>query len=105
VTDVVAANEFNEESLLYLDGSVERGSEHPLGKAIVQKAEEKGIKLGEVSEFHSARRKGIAGKVEDRRVMVGSKRLMADHGLDVRPLSEEIKRLEGEAIIAVPPNR
>ncbi|HID54946.1 TPA: HAD family hydrolase, partial [Candidatus Poribacteria bacterium] len=97
LTDVVVAEGFDEETLLYLAGSVERGSEHPLGRAIVQGAEEKGVKLGDVAKFQSVRGKGVMGTVGDRRVMVGSKRLMRDHGLDVQPLNKEMRRLEGEA--------
>lgn len=97
LTDVVVAEGFDEETLLYLAGSVERGSEHPLGRAIVQGAEEKGVKLGDVAKFQSVRGKGVMGTVDDRRVMVGSKRLMRDHGLDVQPLNKEMRRLEGEA--------
>ena len=87
--------------LLYLAASAERGSEHPLGRAIVDRAEAEGVALAEPKEFQAVRGKGVTASVNGDRVLVGSRRLMAEHGLDAAPLEAELVRLEEEAKTAM----
>ncbi|MFQ6058910.1 MAG: heavy metal translocating P-type ATPase, partial [Anaerolineae bacterium] len=106
VTDVVALTpnprgEGGEGLLLYLAASAERGSEHPLGRAIVEKAEAQGLELAEPLEFQAVRGKGVMASVNGDRVLVGSRRLMAEHGVDPAPLEAELVRLEEEAKTAM----
>ncbi|MFQ5882830.1 MAG: heavy metal translocating P-type ATPase [Candidatus Methylomirabilales bacterium] len=101
VTDVVAVNGFNEESVLRLAGSAERGSEHPLGRAIVEWAEAKGVALAGPESFQAMRGKGVMASINGDRVLVGSRRLMREHGLDPAPLETELVRLEKEAKTAM----
>ncbi len=101
VTDVVPANRFAPPLLLYLAASAERGSEHPLGRAIVQEAERKGLSPAEPQEFLAVRGRGVTATVDGRRVLVGSRRFMREHGLDPAPLEEAMRRLEGEAKTAM----
>src|SRR5262249_37653950 len=58
---------FPEDEVLRLAASLERGSEHPLASAIVKGAEERGLRLAEVRDFHSFTGKGVVGTVEGRR--------------------------------------
>ncbi len=81
VTDVVAAEGFGEEELLLLAASAERGSEHPLGEAIVNSAREKGITLGDVTDFNAIPGHGIEAKLNGRAVLLGNLKLMEDRGL------------------------
>jgi len=88
-------------SLLYWAASAERGSEHPLGRAIVERAEAEGLDLAEPEAFQAMRGKGIMATVDGDRVLVGSRRLMLEHGVDPAPLETELVRLEGEAKTAM----
>jgi P-type Cu+ transporter len=66
--------------LFRLAASLERASEHPLGAAIVQAAEQRGLKLSQPQEFHSVTGKGIRGIVDGRQVAVGNPLLMLEWG-------------------------
>ncbi len=101
VTDVVSINGFDEEAVLHLAGSAERGSEHPLGRAIVERAEARGLTLAEPQEFQAVRGKGVMASVDGDRVLVGSRRLMREHEIDPIPLEVELVRLEEEAKTAM----
>jgi len=70
----------NEDELLRLAASVENQSEHPLARAIVSGAKQRGITLNSVSDFSSITGKGIRGQVDGRTVMVGSERLLDEAG-------------------------
>ena len=88
VTQVVAAEGFDEREVLRLAGSVERASEHPLALAIVQAAKERAVSLAPVSDFNSPVGRGAVGVVDGRRVLAGNIAFMRDHGVDVGPLEE-----------------
>jgi len=98
VTDVVTMA--NDRPLRWA-ASAERGSEHPLGRAIVERAEADGLALAEPQEFRALRGKGVIATVDGQRVLVGSRRLMEEHGLDPRPSEETLRRLEEEAKTAM----
>jgi Cu+-exporting ATPase len=87
--------------LLRWAASVERGSEHPLGKAIVRWAEERGMALGELSDFEAIRGKGVQGVVDGKSVLVGSRTLLEEHGAAVAALEDEMRRLEDEGKTAM----
>ena len=89
------------EGLLCWAASAERGSEHPLGKAVVERAEELGIELSEPAEFEALRGRGVKAVVDGKRVVVGSRRFLEEEGLDPSPLEEEMKRLEEEGKTAM----
>ncbi len=97
VTDVVVARDGSERELLRLAGSAERGSEHPLGKAIVEYAEALGVGLNEPRGFEAARGKGVAATVDGTPVVVGSRRLMGEKRVDVSALLPQAEALEAMA--------
>jgi Cu+-exporting ATPase len=101
VTDVVSVNGFTQEDVLRLAGSAERGSEHPLGRAVVDWAEAKEVMLAGPEKFQAMRGKGIIASVNGDRVLVGSRRLMREHGLDPAALEPELVRLENDAKTAM----
>jgi Cu+-exporting ATPase len=100
-TDVVPAEGMSAEELLYLAGSAERGSEHPLGRAVVAGALARGLALADPAEFQALRGRGVAATVDGKRVLVGSRRLMEEAGLSPAPLEEALRRLEEEAKTAI----
>ncbi len=98
VTDVVVgASGFGEQDVLQMAGSVEWGSEHPLGRAIVERAEAEGLALAEPKEFQALRGKGVVATVNGQQVLVGSRRLMQERGVDVTPLLSQAEALESAA--------
>lgn len=100
VTDVIAV-QGDEAELLRLAASVEVGSEHPLGKAIVASARQKGISLAYPRNFQAVTGKGVSSEIDGRLTLVGSRRLLEDHGLDPHAMDEEIARLEAEGKTAM----
>jgi len=103
VTDQIPKpkSQISNRQLLYWAASAEWGSEHPLGRAIVEKAEAQGLELAEPLEFQAVRGKGVIASINGDRVLVGSRRLMAEYGLDPAPLETELVRLEEEAKTAM----
>ncbi|MDD4659040.1 MAG: copper-translocating P-type ATPase, partial [Eubacteriales bacterium] len=77
VTDIIALAEISEREVLRLAASVELGSEHPLGRAIVAAGREQGLELGEPKNFMAMTGKGVAGEIEGRKILAGSRRLLA----------------------------
>ena len=81
LTDVRATNGFSEEALLRLVASAERGSEHPLGEAIVEGAGERGIGLTDAEQFEAVAGRGIKARVDGREVLVGNAALLEAEGI------------------------
>ncbi len=101
VTDVVPVNGFTEAEVLHMAASVEKGSEHPLGRAIVERAQEEGITLEEPQAFQAIRGKGVIAKVHGMTVIVGSRRLLQEHGIDPASVEEVMRGLEEDAKTAM----
>jgi Cu+-exporting ATPase len=101
VTDTVTAQGFDKDQLLKYAASLESGSEHPLGAAIVAGARDRGITIVEPAEFSAITGQGVKGKVEGQEVLIGSRRLMDGSGIDIAPLENEVLRLEKEAKTAM----
>jgi Cu+-exporting ATPase len=94
---------FNQEEVLRLAASLERGSEHPLAAAIVAAAQERGIKLSEVKDFRSLTGKGVTGIVESKKVALGNEKLLEETGVKWGGLSQpaEERRKDGQTVMAV----
>jgi Cu+-exporting ATPase len=103
VTDVVGMTngQMTDEQILHWAGSAEGGSEHPLGRAVVEQAEARDTVLAEPREFQAIRGKGVQAMVDGQRVLVGSRRLMEENDLDPAPLEEILRSLEDEAKTAM----
>lgn len=91
----------NEEELLYFAASVEQGSEHPLGRSIVEKATSSGITLSAPENFTAVRGKGVSASIAGEDVLVGSRRLMRENDIDPSNLEEDLINLEDEAKTAM----
>ena len=101
VTDVWVAEGEQEQEVLRIAASVEKGSEHPLGEAIVNHAEEKKLDLRKVSAFTAVTGKGVEAKVDGKRVLVGNAKLMEERGVCVSEVEGRIRALEDEAKTAM----
>ncbi|HYY94943.1 MAG TPA: heavy metal translocating P-type ATPase, partial [Pyrinomonadaceae bacterium] len=97
VTDVFAAEGFDERELLRLAASIERASEHPLGEAIVRRAEEQGIEFARVENFGAVAGQGVLAEAEGRRVAVGNLRLLDEGGINLNGLHERASELAARA--------
>ena len=112
VTDVVAGDGgdgavvnkgriLDRSALLHLAASAERGSEHPLGEAIVDAARLEGLILSEPEGFEAIAGQGIAAAVDGHEVLVGTKRLFEARGVGLNGLDDPLVRLESEAKTAM----
>lgn len=100
VTDIIPADGFKAEEVLCLAASVEIGSEHPLGQAIIKEAEEKRISLVEPKGFEAVAGKGVKAKLDGKETLVGSRKLVVQtRGATV--MEAELKQLEEEAKTAM----
>ena len=95
VTDIVASEGFSEDELLQIAGSAEKGSEHPLGEAIVKDLEEKNLEFKKVDEFEAIPGHGIEVMIDNRNILLGNKKLMIDRKIDIS-LQKESDRLAHE---------
>jgi len=93
--DIVRAEgcDLSDAELLRLAAGLERASEHPLGEAIVQAAEDQRLSIPEVDSFESFTGRGVAGVVEGRAVVIGNAGLMADYAVPVTSCEGEARRL------------
>ena len=78
VTDIIPLNGYSRDELLRIAASAERGSEHPLGKAIVQAAQTAGLKLSDPQGFEAESGRGIRVVVDGRQVSIGSPRFILE---------------------------
>ena len=83
VTDLIVVGDFSKELILQLTASAERGSEHPLGEAIVKKAEEQGLSLLDTSAFESLTGRGIKAVIEEYQILAGNLKLMNEEAIDI----------------------
>ncbi|MEQ9575439.1 MAG: heavy metal translocating P-type ATPase, partial [Rhodospirillales bacterium] len=93
----------DEDEVLRLAASLERGSEHPLADAIVAGAEERGVALAKADNFDAVTGKGVTGTIDGKQVALGNARLAADLGLDGDALSKtaDARRDQGETVMFV----
>ncbi|MBB4482541.1 heavy metal translocating P-type ATPase [Rhizobium etli] len=96
LTDIVAFGGIDENRLLSLAASLERGSEHPLAEAIVSGAEERGATFIEVTGFEAKTGKGVKGLAGGTTVALGNAAMLADLGVDPAALSEMAEALRGD---------
>ncbi|MDP2995722.1 MAG: heavy metal translocating P-type ATPase, partial [Anaerolineales bacterium] len=96
VTDVMVNrnSSYREADILRLAAIAEKNSEHPLGEAIVRGAESRGLKLAEPQAFNSIPGQGIVASVDGRSVLLGNRKLMAEHKVDFTPMLSMTEALE-----------
>jgi Cu+-exporting ATPase len=93
VTDIVP-NGISEAELLTLAAAAQKGSEHPLGRAVLAKAE--GIALPALAEFQSRAGMGLTALVNGRRLAIGNRRLMQEKGVRTDTMETQAARLEAQ---------
>ena len=103
VTDMLPLNGLSQGELLRLAASAERGSEHPLGKSIVDEAEARGVELLEMRDFRAFPGHGLEAEVGGRKICLGNEKFMAERGVDAPGNIDEVRRLEsqGKTVILI----
>jgi Cu+-exporting ATPase len=96
VTDIQAVPPFSEADVLRLAASAEKTSEHPLGEAILKKAQGKDLALPAAENFRALEGLGIEADIEGQKVVIGNDKLMAERGVDIGALVEKSKTLSEE---------
>ncbi|MBM7869153.1 Cu+-exporting ATPase [Clostridium pascui] len=96
VTDVVVTNDITQDYLLQLAASAEKGSEHPLGEAIVKGAEEKGLEFKKLDFFKAIPGHGIEVKIDGKDILLGNRKLMVESNISLENLEETSHKLAGE---------
>jgi Cu2+-exporting ATPase len=85
----------SEAEILHVVASVEEGSEHPLAQAILERARERGIRLGNVSGFDAIPGHGVSAIVDGRRVLVGNRKLMRNRQIGITEVDSRAAELQG----------
>lgn len=101
VTDIVPVGKASEKSILYYAAGAELGSEHPLGRAIVEAARKPGVTLPEPSSFEALPGLGVKSEVDGREVLLGNKDLMSKYSVPFDDSSWNQLQLEGKTVIAL----
>ena len=96
LVSVEAAPGFDEATVLRLAASLERASEHPLAAAIVRGAEARELRLTSPTEFDSQTGRGVVGRIENRRLALGNRKLLDEQGIDAMALHTRADVLRGE---------
>ena len=96
VTDLLPLGGLSQEELLRLAASAERGSEHPLGKAVVDEAKTRGAELLEMRDFRAFPGHGLEANVGERKIYLGNEKFMAERGVDATGSVDEVRRLESQ---------
>jgi Cu+-exporting ATPase len=96
LTDVLPANGWSEERLLQWAASAERASEHPLAQAIVRGALKREVELLPSDRFEAVPGHGIQAEIEGKSVLIGTIKLMREHGISVEGLEKDKEHLEEE---------
>ena len=97
VAQIIPVGNATEEDILAVAAGVESFSEHPLAKAVIERAKEKNVQPQIASNFMNIAGKGAEGEIQGKKVFVGSVRLAAERGVDMKPLEAGIGRLESAA--------
>jgi len=99
---LTAREEAAEAFVLGAAAAAESGSEHPIARAIVEGANDRGIEIGSVSEFENVPGHGIRAETDRGSVLVGRRKLLEDDGIETGPAEETLTRLEREGKTAMP---
>ena len=95
VTDIITKG-LSEDELLRYASSAEKGSEHPLGEAIVVAGVERGLELFEIESFKSVPGEGIVTLINDKNILIGNNKLMKNNNIDINSVENDVKLLASQ---------
>ena len=89
ITDIIVVEDTAEDKVLKMAASAEKGSEHPLGKAILNEAKNRNMNLLKMSDFKSLTGLGISAEIDNIKVLLGNKKLMDKYSISLKKLEKE----------------
>ena len=95
VTDIITTT-YTKDEILAIAASAEKGSEHPLGEAIVREAEEKSLDFKKIENFAAIPGHGIKVNIDDKTILLGNLKLMSENSIEIGSLGVESDRLANE---------
>ncbi|MFC4323575.1 heavy metal translocating P-type ATPase [Litchfieldia salsa] len=101
LTDIILKEKNKEEEIVALIGATEKQSEHPLAQSIVQGLTDRGIIFPEVMSFEAIPGFGVKATVNDRDVLIGTRKLMLQNGIEIEEGLLEMEKLENEGKTAM----
>jgi len=101
VTDIILTKQFTEEQVLQFAAIAEKNSEHPLGAAIVKRADERGLQIDEPQFFNAIPGHGVEVEHKGAKILLGNRKLMEANNLDISALENKMKALEEEGKTAM----
>lgn len=101
VTKLVPANGFSDEDLMRFAGSLEKGSEHPLAHAILDKAKTMKLTLPDAEDFDSPNGKGVTGKIDGKKVLLGNRLLMESESVDTSDFEADADQLREDGATVI----
>ncbi|ACV62907.1 heavy metal translocating P-type ATPase [Desulfofarcimen acetoxidans DSM 771] len=98
LTDIISLYEYQgqENTLLTMAAGAEKGSEHPLARAVINAALERNLAIKEPEIFQAVPGHGVEAHIEGQKVLLGTKKLMLEHGVNVNKITSDIERLESQ---------
>ena len=106
VTDIITAPDFTETAVLELAAAVEHDSEHPLGEAVMKKAQERGVATLSVHDFKAIPGHGAEASLDGRKLLLGNQKLMQDNQVALDGLEEKAGALwnDGKTVVFLADN-
>ncbi|MCX6343531.1 MAG: heavy metal translocating P-type ATPase [Armatimonadetes bacterium] len=101
LTDVMPSKGISEQELLQLAASCEKGSEHPIGEAVVRGAESREIALTTPEQFEAFPGGGVKARVESKSILIGTSKLMKDNDIDTTALDKTANDIQSQGKTAI----
>lgn len=101
VTDILTFQDMDRNEVLRIAASIEKTSEHPLGQAIVNKAEEESLSLTQAEDFVAVAGKGLKSKFQAKETFIGNRKLMKENNISIKDVEKDLLRLEEEGKTAM----
>ncbi len=92
---------FDEGKLLIAAGSAEMGSEHPLARAIIEEANQRGLLLESPKEFDAKPGKGIIAKISDEVIIIGNEKLIQDNNIEISEYLPKLAEFQEEGVTSI----
>ncbi|MFX1328730.1 MAG: heavy metal translocating P-type ATPase [Promethearchaeota archaeon] len=95
------SNGYDEDELLFYAGSAEMGSEHPLGQAIIEEANQRNLNLESPTEFDAIPGKGLRTVIKDKHVSIGNEKLMIENNISIKKFKDKFHEFQQKGITAI----
>ncbi|MFX1523644.1 MAG: heavy metal translocating P-type ATPase [Promethearchaeota archaeon] len=92
---------YDDNDVLFYAGTAEMGSEHPLGRAIIEEANQRSISLESTTEFNAVPGKGITTYIKGKRVLIGNEKLMNDNNISMKGYTAKFEEFQEQGITTI----